>query len=77
MVFGSPGGARSISGRGTGLNPGPELMPSVGANHGGNLRRAAGAAEVRGKVSSGAEWLSVPMRIEGGRGWLFMLLVGN
>ena len=42
MVFGIPGSARAISGIGTGLNPGPELMPSAGANHGGRLSTGTG-----------------------------------
>ena len=33
-VCGSPGSVCAIAGRGTGLTPGPELMPSTGANHG-------------------------------------------
>ena len=37
MDSGSPGCARAISGRGTGLTPGPGSMPSTGANHGGSL----------------------------------------
>ena len=37
MACGSPGCARAISGKGTGLSPGPESLPSVGANHGGRL----------------------------------------
>ena len=84
VVCGSPGSARAISGRGTGLNPRPESMPSAAANHGGKLRRAAvacgrslrqerlrcavGEAKARGRGSSGAGWLSVPMRIGGGGG---------
>ena len=42
MVYGSPGSARAISGRGTGQNPGPESMPSAGANHGGRLSTGTG-----------------------------------
>ena len=53
MVCGSPRSARAISGRGTVLNPGPESMPSAGANHGGKLRRAAGVSQVRGRSGSG------------------------
>ena len=33
VACGSPGNALAISGRGTGLTPGPESMPSAGANH--------------------------------------------
>ena len=49
MVCGSPGSAHAIFGRGTGLNPGPESMPSAGVNHGGSLGRAAGTCG-RGKM---------------------------
>ena len=42
VVCCSPGSARAISGRGTGLNPRPESMPSTRANHGGRLACAAG-----------------------------------
>ena len=42
VVYGSPGCARAISSRGTSLNPGPESMPSVRANHGGRRACAAG-----------------------------------
>ena len=42
VAYGSLKSARAISGRGTGLTPGPESMPSGGANHGEKLRRAAG-----------------------------------
>ena len=37
MACGSPECARAISGRGTSLTPGPESLPSTGANHGGRL----------------------------------------
>ena len=33
VAYGSPGSARAISGRGTGLTPGPKSIPSAGANH--------------------------------------------
>ena len=55
-IYGSPGSACAIAGKGTGLNPGPESMPTASANHGGKLRRAAGAAQVRDRelqVSAG------------------------
>ena len=42
MACGRPRSARAISGRDTGLTPGPESMPSVGVNHGRKLRSAAG-----------------------------------
>ena len=42
MACGRPGSARAISGRDTGLTPGPESMPSVGVNHGGKLKSMAG-----------------------------------
>ena len=42
MACGSPGCARSISGRGTGLTPGPESLPLAGANHGGRLSIGTG-----------------------------------
>ena len=41
VVCGSPESARAIFGKDTGLNLGPESMPSAGANHDGKLRRAA------------------------------------
>ena len=52
MVCGNPGSASAISGRGTGLNHGPELMPSTGANHSGRLPCASGARSAcsRGEV---------------------------
>ena len=37
MACYSPGSALAISYRGTGLTPGPESLPSAGANHGGRL----------------------------------------
>ena len=43
MVCGSLGSARTIYGRGTGLIPGPESMPSAGANHGGRLSTGIGS----------------------------------
>ena len=78
MVCGSPESARAISGKGMGLNPGPESMPSAGANHDGKPRRTVGACsrggscERQGQLMCAAgaaqvrEWLSVPMRIGGG-----------
>ena len=42
MDCGSPGSAHAISDRGTGLNLGPESMPSTGANHGGRLSIGTG-----------------------------------
>ena len=86
MVCGSPGSAHAISGRGTSLNPGPESMPSAGANHGGKLRRAAGAAQVRGRSGSGARQGQLRCRMAvgayenlggGGGGGGVMFLVGN
>ena len=47
VVCGSLGSARAISGRGTGLNPRPESMPSEGENHGGRLRRGRQKRGVR------------------------------
>ena len=43
MVCGIPGSARAIFDRGTGLNPGLELMPSAGANHDGRLSTRIGS----------------------------------
>ena len=45
VACGSLGSARAISGRGTGLNPGPESMPSKGANHGERLATATGKTQ--------------------------------
>ena len=42
MACGSPRSARAISCKGTDLNPGPESMPSAGANHGGRLSTGTG-----------------------------------
>ena len=42
MVCSSSGSARAISGRGTGLNPRPESMPSAGVNHDGRLSTGTG-----------------------------------
>ena len=63
MVCGSPGSARAISSRGTGLNPGPKSMPSAGANHGGKLKRAAAAC---GRSGSSARQGTTPV-CAGGR----------
>ena len=52
-----------------GLDPRPKSMSTVCANHGGKLRRAAAAC---GRSGSGAEWLSVPMRIGGGGGAFYV-----
>ena len=54
MVCGSLGSARAISGRGTGLNPGPESMPSAHANHGGRLACVARERSACGRGGSGA-----------------------
>ena len=62
MVCGSPRSARAISGRGTGLNPGPESMPSAGANHGGKIRGVAAAC---GRSGSGARQGTAPECAEG------------
>ena len=42
VACGSLGSARAISGRGTDLTPGPESLPSAGANHGGRLSTGVG-----------------------------------
>ena len=70
MVCGSLGSARAIFGSGTGLNPGPESMPSALPNHGGRLACAAGARSACGKGGSGVrqgrlrcrnEWVAMRM----------------
>ena len=45
VAYGSPGSARAISGRGTGLIPVPESLPSTCANHG--CRLATGTRQTR------------------------------
>ena len=42
MASGSPGCASAISGRGTGLTPGPRSMPPTDANHGCRLAAGTG-----------------------------------
>ena len=50
MANGSPGSARAISGRGTGLTLGPGSMPPTGANHGCRLANGTGQTrQVRGR----------------------------
>ena len=49
MVCDSPGSARAISGKGTGLTLGSESMPSAGANHGWKVGCAVAASQVRGR----------------------------
>ena len=50
MASSSPGSARAISGRGTGLTPGPGSMPPTGANHGCRLATGTGQTrQVRGR----------------------------
>ena len=60
MARGSPGYASAISGRGTGLNTGPEWMSSTGANHAWKLGCAAetdgsSGSVVRLKQSAGRQ----------------------
>ena len=64
MARSSPGCASAISGRGTGLNPGPEWMSSRGANRGWKLGCAAGADGSSGSLKPNV--LSV-WRAKGGR----------
>ena len=59
MASGIPGCARAISGRGTGLTPGPGSMPSTGTNHGWRIAegpkwgdRAARKRHGRGELST-------------------------
>ena len=50
MAYGSPGSARAISSRGTGLTPGPESLPFTCANHGCRLATGTGQnRQVRGR----------------------------
>ena len=63
VVCGSPGSARAISGRGTGLNPGPKSMPTACTNHGWRLgcttgeRRACGGVRRMRQGSCVRGWL--------------------
>ena len=86
MAYGSPGSARAISGRGTGLTPGPESLPSACTNHGCRLATGTGQTrQVRGRnghaagtapACSGARqwvrWRDARQRRGGGAGqrWL-------
>ena len=80
MASGSPGYARAISGRGTGLTPGPGSMPSMGANHGWRTTEGLkwggrAAAERRSKgelLASGnrAVGCAAALAGDGGRGQL-------
>ena len=75
MASDNPGCASAISGRGTGLTPGPGSMPSTGANHGGKLKRMVTAAQVLGsalQVTAGETlalaWEEVSCSVRMGRG---------
>ena len=50
VAYGSPGSACAIFGRGTGMIPGPESLPSTCANHGCRLATGTGQTQqVRGR----------------------------
>ena len=63
MACGSPESARTISGRGTGLTPRPESLPSACANHGcrlaigtGQTRKLSGRNERAAGTALVSEW---------------------
>ena len=58
MVYGNPGSTYAIFGRGMGLNPRPELMPSMSVNHGGRLGRGRNGRARQGRLGRVAGELS-------------------
>ena len=61
----SPGCASAIYGRGTGLNPRPVTMASVGANHGCSLAQTGQGTERGASVSWGSRLRQRRVRRQG------------